>query len=250
MKLNPIIKGVRQDCAIVARRPHSRIRGAGVPALRQNTGGIGVWAMSAILVLWVFQGTGFSRDCGNCGSLGFPELVMVCPKCGMNLLAPQSRLVASATGVLVAEVMFSGDNPSRLPEFGKVYINDVYRGNLSLSAKEPRDAISGSRREGLGVEFTAIYKGEWRNLDIGQVRIRIDFKFKRAYGFARSFKSMTFPYVMMKSGEKTVLRYTFASARQFGRTGKDAESRQLPGKGGPHLIIGTGTIGIDLPAVR
>ncbi|NLI78023.1 MAG: hypothetical protein GX442_16520 [Candidatus Riflebacteria bacterium] len=175
---------------------------------------------------------------------------MFCPSCQASLHSPRSQRAARATAVLIVEIRYDGDQPDRLPPYGKLSINRSYRGNLPLVDKEARPAVGPSGRRGLGVDYTAVYRGEWRNLDIGLVEVTVEMKFRRAYGWARSLKRLTFPHVALKSGEKTFLQYSFSNAREFGLPQKKkdpAAPPPAPGGDAVRLQTGSGTVGLEVP---
>ncbi len=228
--------------------------------------------LAVVVLLLLLVGAGSrpasGRDCAVCGLTELPELAMVCPKCQAALHATRSRQAARATAVLIIEIRYTGDQPERLPEYGKVFFNGAYRGNLPLVEREARSPVGTAGHGGLGSEFTALYRGEWRNLDAGQIAVRVDMRFRRLFGVGRSYKEVTFPFVGLKSGEKTVLRYSFAHPREFGRSLR-REGKTEPGlasgteglplagparparpaeRGAVLLRTGSGTVGLEVPA--
>ncbi len=208
-----------------------------------------VLLLAAGLVL-AAAAVGWARDCPDCGAQGLPELSMFCPTCQAPLHSPRSQRAVRATAVLIVEIRYDGDQPDRLPPYGKLSINRAYRGNLPLVDKEPRPAVSGAGRRGLGADYTAVYRGEWRNLDVGLVEVTVEMKFRRAYGWARSLKRLTFPHVSLKSGEKTFLQYSFSSAREFGQPPKKkdpAAPPPAPAGDAIRLQTGSGTVGLEVP---
>lgn len=219
----------------------------------------------ALVLLVAGVGSAVARDCGECGLTDLPELAMVCPRCQASLHSTRGRLAARATAVLIVEIRYTGDQPDHLPDYGKVFLNGAYRGNLPLVDREARSPVTASGHGGLGSEFTALYRGEWRNLDVGQIAVRVDMRFRRIFGMGRSYKQVTFPFVVLKSGEKTILRYAFGHPREFGRPprreGKEgpgvASGTMSPPPSGParpaergtiHLRTGSGTVGLEVPA--
>lgn len=224
-----------------------------------------VVAVLLLLLVGIGLQPAVGRDCAVCGLTELPELAMVCPKCQAALHAPRSRLTARATAALIIEIRYTGNQPERLPEYGKVFFNGAYRGNLPLVEREARSPVVTTGHGGLGSEFTALYRGEWRHLDAGQIAVRVDMRFRRLFGVGRSYKEVTFPYVALKSGEKTVLRYSFAHPREFGRplrregkteaglaTGTEARPPARPARpterGAVMLRTGSGTVGLEVPA--
>lgn len=225
---------------------HGRGRGRSVP---RPAGRLALLLLVAGFLL--AAGTvGWARDCPECGAKGLPELSMFCPSCQASLHSPRSQRAARATAVLIVEIRYDGDQPDRLPPYGKLSINRTYRGNLPLIDKEARSAVGVAGRRGLGADYTAVYRGEWRNLDVGLVEVTVEMKFRRAYGWARSLKRLTFPHVSLKSGEKTFLQYSFSSAREFGQPPKKKDPAAGPPAAGGDAVrlqTGSGTVGLEVP---
>jgi len=197
-------------------------------------------------------------ECGACGAKGVSALAMFCPKCRQSLHTPQIQRSVRATAVLSVDLIYTGDRPDRLPEYGKIFINGVYKGNIPLIEREARQReIDLGYNRGLGHDYTAKYHADLRDLDVGVVRVEVEMKFKRLFGFARSFRRVCFPYVSLRSGEKTTLTHSFSRGSSF-QTKANASAtpplQLLPGLPGlPSLnelmkiSPGTGTIGIEVP---
>ncbi len=197
-------------------------------------------------------------ECGSCGAKGLSALAMFCPKCRQSLHTPQIQRTVRATAVLSIDLIYTGDRPDRLPEYGKIFINGAYKGNIPLIERESRQReIDLGYNRGLGHDYTAKYHADLRDLDVGVVRVEVEMKFKRLFGFARSFRKVCFPYVALRSGEKTALTHSFSRGSSFqlkANASAPAPLQLLPGLPGlPSLneILkispGTGTMGIEVP---
>lgn len=218
-------------------------------------------AVAAILFLAVFLAVSFAAralECGACGAKGLSALTMFCPKCRESLHTPQIQRSVRATAVLSIDIIYTGDRPDRLPEYGKIFINGVYKGNIPILEREARlREIDTGYDRGLGHDYTAKYHADLRDLDVGVVRVEVEMKFKRLYGFARSLRKVCFPYVALKSGEKTVLTHSFSRGSSFQNKANASATpplQILPGLPGlPSLnellkvSPGTGTMGIEMP---
>lgn len=203
-------------------------------------------------------GAVLALECGSCGAKGLSALTMFCPKCRQSLHTPQIQRSVRATAVLSIDLVYTGDRPDRLPEYGKLFINGVYKGNIPLIEREARQReIDLGYNRGLGHDYTAKYHADLRDLDVGVVRVEVEMKFKRLFGFARSFRRVCFPYVSLRSGEKTILTHSFSRGSSFqikANASAPAPLQLLPGLPGlPSLndllkiSPGTGTMGIEVP---
>lgn len=183
---------------------------------------------------------------------------MYCPRCRASLHTTQIQRAVRASAILSIDISYTGDYPERLPEYGKIYINGIYRGNIQILEREARrNDVDMPYNRGLGYDYTAKYHADLRELDVGLFRVEIEMKFKRLYGFVNSFRRVCFPYVSLKSGEKTVLTHTFNHANSFqSRTPASATPflQILPGLPGlpgltdlMKITPGTGTLGIEMP---
>ncbi|HQG28514.1 MAG TPA: hypothetical protein PLY73_08135, partial [Candidatus Ozemobacteraceae bacterium] len=116
-------------------------------------------------------------ECGSCGAKGLSALTMFCPKCRQSLHTPQIQRSVRATAVLSIDLVYTGDRPDRLPEYGKLFINGVYKGNIPLIEREARQReIDLGYNRGLGHDYTAKYHADLRDLDVGVVRVEVEMK--------------------------------------------------------------------------
>lgn len=157
-----------------------------------------------------------ATDCPGCGIKGLPGLVMVCPECSASLHDPVLQLKNQEKAKLRIRLLYTGEKPDRLPAYGKLYINGKYLGNIDLAEKEERSQdFEASWSDGLGREYTAVYEKICDQIAPGILKIEIEMKFDRLYGFGRSYKRVVFPYVGFKGGEKTTVEHYFNSAATF-----------------------------------
>ncbi len=183
---------------------------------------------------------------------------MYCPNCRAPLHTPQIQRTGRTTAILSIDISYTGDRPDRLPEYGKVYLNGTYKGNIPISEREARQrSYDVSSGRGLGYDYTARYHTDLRELDAGLFRVEVEMKFKRLFGLARSIRRVCFPYVGLRSGEKTVLKHTFSRGSSFQKRGTASATTVMPILPGLpaipaisdllQLTPGTGTLGIEMP---
>lgn len=206
----------------------------------------------------LFPGLVSGMDCGSCGAKGVSALAMYCPNCRTSLHTPQTQRALRTTAMLAIDISYTGDRPDRLPEYGKIYINGIYKGNIPISEREARQqSFDVSSSHGLGYDYTARYHADLRELDAGLFRIEVEMKFRRLFGLARSIRRVCFPYVALRSGEKTVLKHTFSRGSSFQKRGTASATTVIPVLPGLpaipemnnllQLTPGTGTLGIEVP---
>lgn len=192
----------------------------------------------------------FALDCGACGAKDFPDLTMVCPKCNRDLHGTRSRLQARSTAILQIEILYVGNRPERLPDYAKLFINRKYRGNINILERENREGLQlEPGRNGLGVDYTALYRHELRNLDAGLFHVQIEMLFPRLSGYLHSLRRVDFPRISLKSGEKTVIRHVFKSPDTFSKKGQKFDGKVKDEFGLP-LILSTGTVSIEIPLLK
>lgn len=208
--------------------------------------------LKALLAVTLYLSVGksvFAVDCATCGQKDLPDLAMLCPKCQTLLHTPQSRVKACSTAALVVEVIYTGDNPDKLPEYAKVFLNRKLLGNIPIIDKESRKPVKlDTGRKGLGEEFTAIYRNEFRDLFIGTVKIQIEMRFKKLYGILKNVRRVEFPFVELKQGEITTLKHTFNDPRKF--QNKDQHPNSPSNKFPIKFECATGSIGIEVPLMK
>ncbi|GAB4280672.1 MAG: hypothetical protein Kow0029_25380 [Candidatus Rifleibacteriota bacterium] len=172
---------------------------------------------------------------------------MNCPECGANLHDPLLGYNNLKKSELVIFMFYTGKNPERLPPYGKVYINGNYMGNIPLIEKEivTKD-FSQVWSNGLGKDYTAFYQKNIKNVPSGILKVEIEMRFDRLYGFARSFKRVTFPYVSFKPGEETELKHYFNSAVTFNQF-NPGPKKHLPVISEMKLQGASGTVALNVP---
>ena len=209
------------------------------------------WAYLCFLFIAV-SGVAVGLDCGACGQKNVPTLAMYCPKCHGLLCQPENRVKASKTAALVVDIYYTGDRPERLPEYGKLFVNGKYCGNIPQKEKEARESrMNQDGRHGLGADYTAKYSLELRNLSDGVIEVMVEMRFKRLYGLGRSHRRIFFPRVGLKPDQKTCISHHFESARNFHLKPKESlASGTRPPVGEnftPELKMGTGAIELETP---
>lgn len=221
----------------------------------------------------------WGMDCPNCQAKNIPELGLLCPNCGEMVNSAASKFKEKSAATLVIEIVYTGDSLRQLPEYGKFFLNRKYKGNIPLIEKEGRSPILlESGHSGIGHDFTAIYRGEWRNLNEGMVDVQLEMMFQRFSGMFKSFRRAEYSHISLKAGEKKIIRHEFNSQADFTRkpparagvvptangqetnnqsnsaatTPPDGKAGSAPGEHTskapePFLKTGDGTIAIELP---
>jgi len=185
-------------------------------------------------------------DCKNCGEKDIPTLLFACPKCGGQLHSVESRVQARSTATLVIELFYTGERPDDLPEYGKLFINRKFRGNIPLVEREKKDPIRiENDKKGLGVDFTGVYRIEKRNMDIGLHEIQVEMMFKRLSGIWKSHRRVVFKNVVLKSGEKTTIRHFFSGPKNFSK--KKPPEKAVPNPDRPIVQGASGTLALEFP---
>ena len=195
-----------------------------------------------------------AMDCPACGAKDMPGLVMLCPECGANMYDYAYEKKGTDRSALIIRLYYTGNNPNKLAEYAKLYINGNYIGNIELTEKQTRkenEMVGWSN--GLGSNFTALYEKEFRDIPVGQLRVEIEMKFNRMYGFGRSYKRVVFPYVKFDGKEKTTIEHYFESAVDFSVTDKkkkekikEESKKEIPVISDTKLKTATGTIKLDI----
>ncbi len=186
-------------------------------------------------------------DCPNCPAKDLPDLAMLCPECGKDLHRVESKIKARSTASLFIEIAYLGRNQDRLPEYGKVFLNRKYRGNIEIAERKPSQHVQVQLPSETRMEHTALYRFELRNLDEGLVRLDIEMLFPRCFGLRRSLRRLVFPRILLKTGEKTVVRHSFDSVHNFSRAAPASEAVRL---GEWQLFTATGVAGIETPVMK
>jgi len=211
-------------------------------------------ALAVILWLGAALPGAWAINCPGCSQKDLPELLMACPGCGANLHTSESLVKARSNAALVVEILYTGDKPDKLPEYGKIFINRKYRGNIPLVEKEPREKILlESGRTGLGFDFTGVYRSEFRGLDSGLYNIHVEMVFRSLGGLYKDHRRVEFRRISLNPEEKTVIRHSFTGPGDFSKKKKPAE----PKKGRPttqfldgiYLKKATGTLSLEIPLI-
>lgn len=198
------------------------------------------------LMLLVFQIAASAIDCPVCQQKDLPGLAMVCPDCNANLHDESLRMQSQDHSSLRIRLLYTGDNPDRLPPYGKLYINGEYSGNIDMSEKEERSAeFAANWNDGLGKEYTALYEKVLDKVAPGVLKVEVEMKFDRLYGYGRSFKRVVFPYVGFKGGEKTTVDHYFNSATTFHQY-KPGKRQPIPVISDTKIQGASGTVAVNI----
>lgn len=196
----------------------------------------------------------YAIDCPACGSKDLPSLVMLCPDCGASIYDYKYQKKGTDRSALIVRLYYTGDNPDKLSNYAKLFINGKYMGNIEQTEKQKRseEGISGWS-DGLGDRFTAFYEKEFRNIPLGQLKVELEMRFNRLYGYGRSYKRVAFPYVMFDGKKKTVIEHSFSCATDFSVTDKEKQKKHQesikstkPIVSDAKLKTATGTVKIDI----
>ena len=178
-----------------------------------------------MLILLSFN-LAFAKDCPSCGAKDMPGLVMLCPECGVNMYDYAFEKKGTDRSALIIKLYYTGNNPNKLAEYAKLFINGKYIGNIELTEKQMRaEGDMKGWSNGLGNQFTALYEKEFRDIPVGQLRVEVEMKFNRMYGLGRSYKRVVFPYVQFNGKEKTTIEHYFESAVDFSVTDKKKKEK-------------------------
>ena len=211
-------------------------------------------AVLLIILMFVSLWQVEAKDCPACGAENMPDLVMLCPECGANLYDYAYEKKGTDRSALIIRLYYTGNNPNKLAEYAKLYINGKYKGNIELVEKQSRkeEDLRGWSN-GLGDTFTALYEKEFRDIPIGQLKVEVEMKFNRMYGLGRSFKRAVFPYIKFSGKEKTVIEHYFESAVDFSVTDKKKKEKlkeeahkEIPVVSDTKLKTGSGTVKLDV----
>ncbi|MBF0499158.1 MAG: hypothetical protein HQM09_03455 [Candidatus Riflebacteria bacterium] len=188
-------------------------------------------------------------DCPVCGAKGISALVMYCPTCKSELHMSETTNRGKKTAALQIEIIYTGDKPDKLPETGRILFNRRPKGEISLVEREVREryAIPGEKKHGVGIDYTALYRGEIRELAEGVVDVTVEMTFPWVFGLLKRTNRVTFPRVGFKPGETVKLHHTFSHPNLFSQRGETPARKKniLPDL--PHLKTATGTLSIELP---
>lgn len=188
-----------------------------------------------------------AAECPHCHAGEISSLLMNCPDCGANLHDPELKYNALQKSNLKIKIFYNGANPERLPEYGKLYINGIYRGNIPLIEREiPAKEFVHTWSNGLGRDFSAFYEKAVDNVPSGVLKIEVTMRFDRLYGFARSLKKVTFPYVSFEPGQQTEVSHRFNAASTF-HLFKPEPKKPLPVVSDMKIQGAKGNVALNVP---
>ena len=203
-----------------------------------------------VVIICSFTGTLMAKNCPYCHAEYISSLAMVCPECHRGLHDSKSAQLSKKESGLIIRLFYTGDNISNLPQYAKLYINKKYKGNIDLAECEVRKkGFSQSWSSGLGKEFTAYYEKKITNVPVGILKVEVEMKFKRLYGFGRSYKKVVFPYVSFKPNEKTVVSHYFNSASTFDKY-KPANRKKIPVISDMKVQAAKGNVALNVPLFK
>jgi len=205
------------------------------------------WQTILILfLLLVISQTAFAADCPVCSAQDISSLAMLCPDCGANLHDNALKYHSQPRSSLKIRLLYIGDRPDRLPPYGKLYINGKYRGNIDLTERQENNSAGQVWANGLGKDFSAAYEKTLENLSPGTMKIEVEMKFDRMFGFGRSYKRVSFPYVSFNAGEQTTVAHYFLSATTFHQY-KPVRPAPIPIISETKIQAASGTVAINVP---
>ncbi len=191
-----------------------------------------------------------AADCHACKATDLPGLVMNCPECGSKMHDPTQNYLNQTRSSLKIRLLYSGENPDKLPAYGKLFINGKYRGNIDMIEKQEKNSEALQVwTNGLGREFSCYYEKIFSDLPSGILKIEVEMKFDRMFGFGRSYKRVVFPYVSFKSGEQTSVEHYFFSAATFSQF-NPTPPKPIPVISEAKLQGASGTVAINIPLFK
>lgn len=205
------------------------------------------WQTILILLLMTFFSEAvFAADCPVCHAREISSLAMLCPDCGANLHDHALRYHSQERSSLKIRLLYTGDKPDRLPPYGKLFINGKYRGNIELTERQERNSAEQTWANGLGKDFSAAYEKILENIPPGTMKIEVEMKFDRMFGFGRSYKRVIFPYISFNAGEQTTVEHYFLSATTFHQY-KPVKPTPIPIISEAKIQGASGTVALNVP---
>ena len=93
------------------------------------------------LLLFAFPFSAKAMNCPACGAENMPDLVMLCPECGANMYDYAYENKGTDRSALIIRLYYTGNNPNKLADYAKLYINGNYKGNIELTEKQSRKRL-------------------------------------------------------------------------------------------------------------
>ena len=191
-----------------------------------------------------------AEECPSCHATGISALAMECPDCGANLHDPRIKFKGRQESELIVKLLYTGNDTANLPPYGKLYINGKYYGNIPLiECQDKADNFSQAWANGLGKDFSAYYEKRVKKLPVGTLRVEVKMKFKRLYGFGRSYKKVCFPYVGFEANKKTVIKHYFNSAVSFHKY-KPTKRKPIPVVSEAKIQAASGSVALNVPLFK
>lgn len=172
----------------------------------------------------------WALDCPNCGRTNLPSLVMVCPQCQAMVHTAEVQAKQKCNSTLAIEVYYTGKRCDQLPTKGAILLNRKLTGDLPLIDRADRAGLvlSGVDREGLGVDYTAVYRGEVHGLREGVYDLQIEMSLPWLTEHLRQNRRVVFPRIGLKQGQTTLVRHIFRSPGTFSNRPKPADEQAHP----------------------
>jgi len=187
------------------------------------------------------------QACPACGAKELASLAMVCPECGANLHNSLLKAQQKPRSRLRVRLLYTGNNPDRMPHYGKLYINGTYLGNVDMIEKQSKtDDYAQTWSNGLGKDFTAYYEKIVESIPAGILKVEVEMKFNRLYGLGSSLKRVVFPYTSFTAGENTSLDHYFSAASTFSQH-KPVKTQPIPIISEAKLQGASGTVALNVP---
>jgi len=206
-----------------------------------------IWAIFLLFPALLFAE---NLICPFCHTDGLASLAMVCPECGSNLHNSLTRTQQQAKARLRVRLFYTGGNPNRMPNYGKLYINGKYSGNINMIEKQiTQDEFSQVWSNGLGKNFNAYYEKIIGKIPAGILKVEVEMKFSRFHGLGSSRKRVVFPYTSFSGGEDTSLDHYFSAASTFSQH-KPVKKQPIPIVSEAKLQGADGQIAVNVPLFK
>lgn len=203
-----------------------------------------------ILCFVLISSNADAKTCPFCHATGISSLAMICPECSKNLHDIKTSLLEKKEAGLIVRIFYTGNAANSIPEYAKLYINGKYKGNVTLKEKETTlNGLTQTWSTGLGKDFTALYEKKLTNVSPGVLRVEVKMKFKRLYGFGRSYKTVTFPYVSFQANKKTTISHYFNSAATFNKY-KPEKRKKIPVISDMKIQGAKGNLALNVPLFK
>lgn len=197
-----------------------------------------------IFTTFLFAG---SDVCNSCGFSISSQLSMYCGNCNELLHSTSQKSSYSERSNLQIIVYYTGQRLNRIPESGKVFINGRLKGEIDLQQTNVEsNKFNPPLKDIDGQEVNAWYKTEIVDVQSGIKKVEVEMKFNRFYGLARSFKRVSFPYVLLKPGQTSKIEHRFNQPATFSEH-EPQKPEKLPVFDDVTIRVSSGTLRIEAP---